>query len=152
MKAKAASVSPKDLYGHDFFQWTARNAELLRAGRYNEADIEHIAEEPDDIGKRDRRELLSRARVLLTHLLKWQFQSARRPPSWEDTIDAQRTEIADLLRDMPSLRAALSASLPALYADAVRPAARETKLARTVFPDACPFAVSEILDLEFVPE
>ena len=125
---------------------------MLRAGRFDEADIERIAEELEDMDKRDRRELLSRARVLLAHLLKWRFQPDRRSLSWEETIDTQGTDIADLLRDMPSLRAALAASLPAVYADAVRPAARETRLARTAFPDACPFTLAEILDPEFLPE
>lgn len=152
MGAKAVHVSAKDLYSLDFFEWTARNAELLRAGRFDEADIERIAEELEDMGKRDRRELLSRARVLLAHLLKWRFQPDRRSPSWEDTIDAQRTDIADLLDDMPSLRAALAASLPAIYMAAVRRAASETKLTRTAFPGACPFTLAEILDPEFLPE
>ena len=63
-----------DLYDRDFAEWTRHNAELLRAGRASEADLEHIAEEIEDMGNRDRRELRSRLRVLLAHLLKWKFQ------------------------------------------------------------------------------
>jgi hypothetical protein len=48
-----------NLYDEDFFEWTRRNAELLRAGQLQQADIEHIAEEIEDMGKRDRRELNS---------------------------------------------------------------------------------------------
>lgn len=33
------------LYDEDFCEWTRRRAELLRAGRFELADIEHIAEE-----------------------------------------------------------------------------------------------------------
>ncbi|MBI3698676.1 MAG: DUF29 family protein, partial [Acidobacteria bacterium] len=68
------AVKAKDLYDLDFFEWTARNAELLREGRFTEADMEHIAEELEDMGKRDRRELESRLELLLEHLLKWQMQ------------------------------------------------------------------------------
>jgi hypothetical protein len=32
-------------YDTDFAEWTWHNAELLRAGRASEADLEHIAEE-----------------------------------------------------------------------------------------------------------
>lgn len=152
MKAKAVHLSAKDLYGLDFFEWTVRNAELLRAGRFGEADIERIAQELEDMGRRDRRELLSRARVLLAHLLKWQLQPERRSPSWEDPIDTQRTDIADLLQDMPSLRAALAESLPAIYADAVRRATRETRLPPSAFPGRCPFSVDQTLDTEFFPD
>jgi hypothetical protein len=33
------------LYDRDFFEWTVRNAELLRSGRLEEIDLEHVAEE-----------------------------------------------------------------------------------------------------------
>src|SRR5262245_15447550 len=47
-------------YEQDFYAWTQRTAELLRAGRFEEADIEHVAEEIEDMGRRDVRELNSR--------------------------------------------------------------------------------------------
>src|SRR5262249_3731016 len=52
-------------YEQDFYAWTQRTAELLRAGRFDEADIEHVAEEIEDMGRRDVRELSSRMQVLL---------------------------------------------------------------------------------------
>ena len=36
-------MSAAELYERDYYEWTVRNAELLRSGRANEADIEHIA-------------------------------------------------------------------------------------------------------------
>ena len=96
-------MATRDLYDQDFLEWTVRNSGLLRAGRFGEADIEHIAEEIEDMGKSQRRELGSRLEVLLAHLLKWQFQPGGRNSSWESTIRIQRTKIAKLLRDMPSL-------------------------------------------------
>ncbi|HXB72298.1 MAG TPA: DUF29 family protein [Candidatus Acidoferrales bacterium] len=58
-------MSAAELYDLDFYEWTVRNGELLRSGRVSEADLEHIAEEIEDIGKRERRELLSRLGVLI---------------------------------------------------------------------------------------
>ncbi len=49
-----------ELYDKDFAEWTRHNAELLRAGRTSEADLEHIAEEIEDLGKRERRGLHNR--------------------------------------------------------------------------------------------
>lgn len=63
------------LYDRDFFEWTVRNAELLRRGCVEEADLEHLAEEIEDLGKRDTREVMSRLTVLLMHLLKWSIQT-----------------------------------------------------------------------------
>jgi hypothetical protein len=57
------------LYEQDFYAWANEQARLLRAGRLTDADIEHIAEEIESLGKTEKRELASRLKVLLTHLL-----------------------------------------------------------------------------------
>jgi hypothetical protein len=44
-------------YDLDFFAWTQHTAALLREGRFDELDVEHLAEEVEDMGKRERREL-----------------------------------------------------------------------------------------------
>src|SRR5262249_61688818 len=91
-------------YDQDFHAWTQRTAALLRAGRFEETDIEHVAEEIEDMGRRDARELNSRMRVLVTHLLKWQFQPGQRSPAWLATLSAGRQEVRSLLEQRPSLR------------------------------------------------
>src|SRR5262245_27963494 len=96
-----------DLYDVDFAEWTRRNAELLRSGRVAEADLAHIAEEIEDMGKRERRSLFSRTERLIEHLLKWQYQPERRGSSWRRTIVMQRQGIARLLAENPSFRTAL---------------------------------------------
>lgn len=142
----------KDLYDRDFFQWTLRNAELLRDGRLDEADLEHIAEEIEDMGKSQRRELFSRFRVLLIHLLKWKLQPKRPRSSWIRTISTQRAEIAALLKDAPSLRAALADNLAEIYSVAAGQASRETDMPEHCFPEACSFSLEQMLDDSFFPE
>ena len=39
------------LYQNDYSAWATRHAELLRAGRYAELDIEHLLEELSDMSK-----------------------------------------------------------------------------------------------------
>src|SRR5258708_37402713 len=96
------------LYDRDFFEWTQCNAALLRSGRFDQADIEHIAEEIEDMGKREYRELGSRLEVLLQHLLKWQAQPNLRTRGWGSTIKVQRIDIPKLLRGRPSLKPKLA--------------------------------------------
>ena len=153
MASRVLSPTAKDLYDLDFFEWTVRNAELLRAGRTEEADLKHIAEEIEDMGVSQRWELCSRLRVLLTHLLKWKFQPVDPPSgSWRATINSQRDEIADLLEDMPSLRALLPQRLSGIYRRAASRAAEETSLPENSFPPTCPFTLDQILDTEFFPD
>ena len=52
-----------ELYDTDFAEWTPRNAELLRSGRVSEADLQHIAEEIEDMGTREQRSLHNRLEV-----------------------------------------------------------------------------------------
>ena len=146
------AMAVKDLYDRDFLEWTARNAELLRAGRLEEADLEHIAEEIEDMGKRQRHELRSRLRVLLMHLIKWQSQPEKRGPSWIRTIGTQRLEIADLLRDAPSLRTVLEESLPGVYQEAVRLAAQETGIGSKAFAPQCTLTLEQVLDSDYYPK
>jgi len=58
------------LYEADFYAWANQQAALLRSGKLSAADIAHIAEEIESIGKSEKRELVSRLTVLLLHLLK----------------------------------------------------------------------------------
>jgi len=139
------------LYDEDFFEWTRRSAELLRAGRFEQADVEHIAEEIEDMGKQDLKELNSRVQVLVAHLLKWQLQHAKRSRSWTSTIVTQRIEIDADLKQSPSLKRKVRSGLPDNYEKAVERAIADTGLALGLFPAECPFTVEQILDREFLP-
>ena len=68
------------LYDQDFYAWSREQAELLRAGELGQADIEHIAEEIESMGRTEKRELISRLEILLLHLLKWRYQPGKRQP------------------------------------------------------------------------
>jgi hypothetical protein len=138
-------------YDVDFFAWTQRTAALLRSGRFEELDVAHLAEEVEDMGKRERRELGSRVVVLVVHLLKWAQQPARRSPSWEATIVSQRAELGDLLDDNPSLRPEVAGFVARRWTVAVKQAAAETRLPAAVFPASCPWSAEQILDDAFYP-
>jgi len=143
---------PVSLYDTDFHRWTQRTAALLRAGEFTALDVEHAAEEVEDMGKREVRDLNSRLRTLLLHLLKWQFQPRKRTRSWRATIAEQRDAIADSLTQSPSLEQHLRDNLSESYRRALRRAAIETGLAMRQFPTRCPYSIEQLLDEEFLPE
>lgn len=145
-------MSNSTLYDRDFYAWAQEQAALLRAGKCGQADIAHIAEELDSMGKAEKRELVNRLSVLLMHLLKWQFQPASRGTSWRLTIEEQRERLTDHLGDNPSLNANLDASIASGYRLAILGAARETGLDRAVFPATCPWSFAQILADDFWPD
>jgi hypothetical protein len=139
------------LYEQDFYAWANEQAALLRSGQLSAADIEHIAEEIESMGKSEKRELVSRLSVLLLHLLKWQHQPNLRGNSWRLSIANSRDQLTDHLADNPSLKSKLSEALGTSYRYAHRDAARETGIDVAVFPEDCPWQFSQIMDPEFWP-
>jgi hypothetical protein len=138
-------------YEDDLFAWTQEQAALLRAHAVDGIDWENLAEEIESMGGRDRRELESRLRVVLLHLLKWQAQPALRGSSWRRTLRTQRREIRTLLKQSPSLRREVPGLMREAYADAVKDAIDETDLRADVFPSACPYAPGDVLDEDHLP-
>ena len=138
-------------YKTDVIAWANEQAALLRSGNLAAIDVEHIAEEIEDVGKSEQRELASCVAVLLSHLLKWQYQPSYRGASWEKTIKAQRKEIEYSLKETPSLMAKFSdtAWLEVVWAKAVAQAVSETGL--DVFPEDCPWSMDQIMDEKWKP-
>ncbi|MGZ3390191.1 MAG: DUF29 family protein, partial [Isosphaeraceae bacterium] len=63
-----------DLYNKDETAWLDVMARLIAERRFGELDYEHLHEFLTDMARRDRREVLSRLKRLLLHLLKWEHQ------------------------------------------------------------------------------
>jgi hypothetical protein len=140
-----------DLYESDALIWTETQIALLRAGKFDQLDLENIISELGYQVRKDKSEVASRLRGLIAHLLKYQFQPERRSRSWANTIDNHREGILDVLTQMPSLRAHLDEYIAHNYPKAVRAAARDTRKPRAAFPKENPYTTEQILDVEFFP-
>lgn len=138
-------------YDKDFYSWTIHSAQLLRQGKLSEVDIENVAEEIESMGKSDKRQLINRFALLISHLLKWQYQPERRGNSWKHTIKNQRLEVTELLKDSPSLKYEIDKQIEYAYEKALNIAIEETGLSESNFPKNCPFSLEQCLDNEFLP-
>jgi Domain of unknown function DUF29 len=132
------------LYEKDFYAWTLRQAELLRAGHWELLDIENLIEEIESLSKQERQELRNRLGILLGHLLKWQFQPEARSKSWMATVREQRRRILELLDDNPSLKPYLPDAITAAYRDGLDLVDRETPIPIAALPQTCPFSDVDI--------
>jgi ribosomal protein L29 len=141
-----------EIYDQDFYVWAMKNAELIRQGRFSEMDAEHLAEELEEIMGNTRRELYRRLRVLLAHLLKWQYQPNQRSSSWSGTIRIQRLDIARLLKQSPSLRRFVEEEMLEAYRDAIELASDEARKPISDFPADCPFTSEQVMDKDFWPD
>ena len=144
-------------YDIDVVAWSNEQAQLIRAGKFDQLDLEHLAEEIEDVGKSEQRELANRMSVLLAHLLKWAFLSEHEPElrassdSWRLTIKEQRKRIVARLAKTPSLQKSLTDAdwLGDAWVDAVALARRETGI--VIFPEVCPWSMGDVLAEGLLP-
>ena len=138
-------------YEIDYANWIFNQVDRMRHGSTDELDFALIAEELESLGKSERKALASHLRNLLLHFLKWQFQPGRRGQSWRLSIDNARSEIFELLTEMPSLRHEFYKRIASEYGRARRTAAIETELDLATFPEECPYSREQIVDPDFYP-
>ena len=138
-------------YETDFYTWTQTQAEALRAKDWAALDLEHLAEEIEDVGNSVRFALESQLVRLLLHLLKVAYDPAARPRrGWRVTVANAREEIAK--RATGGLHRHPAAYLPDAYRQARRNAALALDRPLADVPEACPWSVEQVLDEDFWPE
>lgn len=140
------AVIVKSLYGTDFAEWAAQTAELLREHRFDEIDIENLAEEIRSLGDSQFQGARSQLRRMLLHLIKQTIQPERDGASWRASIVGAKQEILDALESSPSLRRKLTAELQRTYGQAIKAAQYETGLDAKELPAECPFTLNQLLD------
>ena len=150
-KDKPYYANPSD-YEDDVHSWAYEQAQLLRLGRFNELDIANVVEEIESLGSEQRHALESSYRILILHLLKWQFQKERRSRSWDSTISRERGLVLRRENRNHSLRKRAQELVDDIYPDAVREAAKETGLPPATFPTTCPYSLEFLRDHDALPE
>ena len=106
-----------DLHTDDLYAWSRAQADLLRAGRFDQLGLAHLIEEIEDVGGALKRAVRNRTRTILEHLLKLEHSPAKEHRAdWRATIRTQRVRLRDALT--PTLRRELDQELAGLYADA----------------------------------
>lgn len=138
-------------YEEDFYGWAMANASLLKQGKIKEADMDHIIEELEEMGRSEKAQLINRLSVLIAHLLKWQFQPDFRGRSWSGTIEEQRHKIGRLIKENPSLKPKIPEAVKEGFLDSKSILKKETSIDLKLLPTKCPYTFDQIMDDEFYP-
>ncbi len=152
MKSISEQTNPhlKDIYEADEHEWLWENVKLIDQGRVNEIDHGHIKEFLEDMAKRDQREVSSRLKVLLKHLLKWKYKPNKRTKNWKVTIVNQRDDFD--FDESGTLKSYGLKQIDMTFKRARRLAGAETDLDMSVFPEKAPFSFDEIMNDDFFPD
>jgi hypothetical protein len=146
--ATRIEAQSSDLYERDVYAWSKEQAALLRARRFSDLDLEHVAREIEDVGQSLYREIRSRVRTIMEHLLKLEYSSATEPRAgWEKTIRTQRADLTDDLT--PALRPRVEGNLARFYETARIEAASALRdhgepAAADALPGTCPYTLDQI--------
>jgi hypothetical protein len=138
-------------YEDDIYLWSREQAAALEARRFDALDIAHLVEEITEVGTSYDLRLASALYQVLVHLLKWQYQPAKRSKSWRLSLLEHRRRIPYNLRRAPSLRPQLPALIAEVYPDACRKASLQTDLPAVTFRAVCPWTVEQVCDQDFLP-
>jgi Domain of unknown function DUF29 len=153
------ATTPSQLYEADFYAWTKRQAtELRRFARTRPnlpLDLEHIAEEIQDLGKSERDTVFSLAQRVIEHFLLIEHSPATdQRLHWADEIDVFRDQMKRKLS--PTIRRHLKRDLVDVYGAGQRIV--ERKMARygereaaAGLPARCPYSVEQVLG-DWLPE
>jgi hypothetical protein len=139
-----------EMYDEDFYLWTIRQASLLRTGRFNELDLEHVAEEIESIGKQLRGELGDALTLLqATALIHWSDHATEL--SFK-TMEQVRSRAIDLLKEYPGLRCEVEKLVKEGWVGAKSIAAAGHNENEIKFPASCPWTVTEMLTECWLPK
>lgn len=148
------------LYDSDFHSWTVEQAAKLRRladRRVNaDLDLEHLAEEIEDLGKRDLRALLSEVALVIEHLLKLEHSPAVAPRAgWQHAVGVHRFAARQILTDSPGLRSQLVARFGEVWAQGRRQAVlglAQDGVAAAQVPADCPYDLdAHLLAADWLP-
>jgi Domain of unknown function DUF29 len=142
----------QSLYERDFCLWLERQAALLREGRFDQLDLANLIEEVEAMARTDKKAVKNNLVVLLTHLLKHQFQPKQRSSGWRGSVVEHRQRLRDDFEESPSLRRHAAQVFASAYADAREQASAETALPLRTFPKSSPYTLEQTLNPKFLPE
>lgn len=147
---KKLSVAPpkKSEYEKDFHKWLVLQSSLLKSHKFDKLDIENLVEEIESLGRSDRLSIKSALIVLLSHMLKLQFQPEGQgnSKSWQASIRNSKNIILDLIEESPSLKKYPNEIFDICYERAIKEAQADTGLPAFVFPRKCPWKIEELLN------
>jgi Domain of unknown function DUF29 len=154
-KISPATPPPAELYERDYYTWTQEQARALREHRIEELDWANVAEEIEDLGKREKRALRSQLIRLLGHLIKFAYARevmwVNNNRGWELSIRGARREALIYLNENPGLRPHVHQIFQSAYGSARLEVMKTLRLPDSAIPEAPPWTLDEITDDAFLP-
>ncbi len=142
------------LYELDYQDWLAQTVAQLRARDFGNLDLDHLIEEIESLGKRDRRAIARYLMRLCEHLLKlnhWETERAMCFRGWCVEVANFRLQIQAMLSDSPSLKNYLNEIFRAEYTNARKLMLTASGLPANTIPQEPAWTLAQVLDEDWLP-
>lgn len=139
------------IYDRDYYLWLEKTAELLKAGQINQLDLENLIEEIENLGRSEKRAVISFLKQLIKHLLLYNYWETERQWSgrgWLEEISNFRFELSQYL-DSKTLKNYAKQDLTNIYTRARKEAIIKSNI--TNIPINCLYSIEQILNENFIP-
>ena len=142
----AEPVPLTELYDQDVTQWLEATISLLQQKEYAALDRDHLIEELESLGKRDKNRVAHLLEQLIRHWLLFQYWTTERERNgnhWRAEIYGFRIQLRRHLTT--TLKNYLQTELTLIYADALGYVQEKTGH-QIEFPSHCPYTLSQLLE------
>jgi hypothetical protein len=138
-------------YETDFYGWTQAQARAIRAHDWEAVDVEHVAEEIEDLCKSDEHHLAMLVLAFLELIYRPCAHEEGRYYWQASVIQHHRSMLEYSLEDSPRLRPMLERALPHEYAWARDHIMRRHTPPTQEPPASCPWPLASLLDERWWP-
>jgi hypothetical protein len=139
------------LYEIDYEQWLEQTINFLKNNRLEELDLEHLIEELEELGRRDKLTVESFLEQIIRHLLLlhfWTEENDYNANHWQAEIMSFRTQINEYLTQ--NLRNHLLVNQSKIYQKALKYVRQKTGY-NVTFPEECPYTLAQLLEQDWLP-
>ena len=148
------TLNTLSLYDQDYHLWLEQTLIQLRSHNFEGVDLDHLIEELESLGKREKRAISSYLMRLCEHLLKIQYWEAERERcfrGWNTEITNFRIEIAEELESSPSLNVFLEEIFVKQYQNGRKLFLKASELDEGLIPYSPKFTLEQALDENWLP-
>ncbi|MBP0031320.1 DUF29 domain-containing protein [Roseofilum sp. Guam] len=148
------TLNTLSLYDQDYHLWLEQTLIQLRSHNFEGVDLDHLIEELESLGKREKRAISSYLMRLCEHLLKIQYWEAERERcfrGWNTEITNFRIEIAEELESSPSLNVFLEENFVKQYQNGRKLFLKASELDEGLIPYSPKFTLEQALDENWLP-
>ncbi len=140
------------LYEVDNEKWLEETLKLLKEKRLENLDLEHLIEELEELGRRDKKTVERFLEQIIRHLLLLQYWSSEyeyNSNHCQAEMMSFRTQLNEDLNQ--NLRNHLEVNQAKIYEKALKYVKQKTGY-NIPFPEECPYILEQLLDINWLPE